>query len=179
MKGTKPLIWIAWVSMLGIVQAQSSGGAFFCGVNTRGGCCATFFMNAFDQYASGFGCLCSFVLGWVRKDSEKKGSWYDVAISGEFATAIQLTISSVGEQEWTCVGDLQGGCCSPTGGDRPPSPWFCNPKLHAADGSVAGAGTDTILSTCSSVTTASSTEKLTVTSSTKISTKKSTSIRRY
>ncbi|KAH6710669.1 hypothetical protein BKA61DRAFT_612175 [Leptodontidium sp. MPI-SDFR-AT-0119] len=117
---------------------------FFCGPNTKGGCCAQFFTNPFDQYASGVGC--------------------------EFAAAIIPSTSTASETEWNCRDGLTAGCCTLDGVDRPPSPWLCDLRLHAADGSII-TSTTTSSSTRSSSSTSSSETSSSITSS---STKKCT-----
>ncbi|KAH7409601.1 hypothetical protein BKA64DRAFT_639888 [Cadophora sp. MPI-SDFR-AT-0126] len=69
-----------------MLVTSATASEFFCGVNTKGGCCAQYFTNPFDQYASGVGC--------------------------EFATAITPSSSTVGETEWSCIDGLNPGCCS-------------------------------------------------------------------
>ncbi|KAG4413907.1 hypothetical protein IFR04_012958 [Cadophora malorum] len=69
-----------------MLVTSSAASEFFCGINTKGGCCTQFFTNPFDQYASGVGC--------------------------DFATAIIPSASTVGDTEWSCTGGLNQGCCS-------------------------------------------------------------------
>ncbi|KAK0110089.1 hypothetical protein ONS95_002745 [Cadophora gregata] len=132
-----------------ILVASATASEFFCGVNTKGGCCAQFFTNTFDQYASGVGC--------------------------EFAISIIPSTSTVGDTEWSCNDGLNPGCCSLDGVDRPPSPWWCDLRLHAKDGSIPMSPTASSSTTRSSSTTSSK-----ISTSTTISTtKKCTSTRRW
>ncbi|KAH7308773.1 hypothetical protein BKA65DRAFT_519849 [Rhexocercosporidium sp. MPI-PUGE-AT-0058] len=122
---------------------------YFCGPNTKGGCCTQFFTNPFDQYASGVGC--------------------------EFATSIIPSTSTAGDMEWHCRDGLTPGCCSLDGVDRPPSPWLCDLRLHAADGSIPTSSTSSSSTRSSSSTTSSRTSS----SAKSSTTKKCTSTRRW
>lgn len=51
------MIFFKIFSMAAAMFVKSGAASeFFCGVNTKGGCCTQFFTNPFDQYASGVGC---------------------------------------------------------------------------------------------------------------------------
>ncbi|PVH80161.1 hypothetical protein DL98DRAFT_654956 [Cadophora sp. DSE1049] len=124
-----------------VLVTSTTASEFFCGVNTKGGCCTQFFTNPFDQYASGVGC--------------------------EFAAAIIPSTSTVGDTEWSCTDGLNPGCCSLDGVDRPPSPWWCDLRLHAEDGSIPGPGTTSSAASESATTTSSKTSSSTIISSAK------------